>query len=140
VVLDLSTREVNLQSVIDRNIRMRVANGATIVSRAKWNTFRAKLNALYLAELVTSFFGFNAMESEPTLHIKQQTEMFIGALNGNNVHEASREGGIGTNLAINTNNALVENQGNLTPSESIFQTVTEKHNEREALTKFVGTS
>jgi hypothetical protein len=104
---------------------MRVANSATIVSGAERDTLRTELNAFHLAELVTSLLSFNAMESKATLDIIQETEVLVGALNGDNVHEASGEGGISAHLSVNSNNTLMEDQGNLTTSESVFETIAE---------------
>jgi hypothetical protein len=104
---------------------MRVANGATIVSGAEWHALRTELNAFHLAELVTSLLGFNAMKSKAALDIVQETEVLVCALNGDNVHEASGEGGISAHLSVNTNNTLMEDQSNLTTSESVFETIAE---------------
>jgi hypothetical protein len=140
VILNLTTSDVNLQSIVDGDVGVRVTNGTTIVSGAEWDALGAELNTLNFAQLIASLLGFNAMESETALHIVQETEMLVGALNGDDIHEASREGGVSAHLSINANNALVKDQSHLAASESVFETITEQDNKRQALTEFVRTS
>jgi len=140
VVLDLARGEVDLDGVVDLDVGVGVADGAAIVGRAEGDTLGAELDAADLAELVASLLGFNAVESEAALDVVEKTEVLVGALNGDDIHEAGGEGGVSADLAIDLDDALVEDEGDLTTSKGIAEAVAEEDDQRQALAELVGTS
>jgi hypothetical protein len=61
--------------------------------------------------------------------------------NGNMLtHETGWEGRVRANFSINLDATLFGDQRNLTTSQSVLQTVAQKHDQRQALTELVWTS
>lgn len=140
VVLDLSSGEVDLDGVVDLDVRVGVADGAAIVGGEEGDTLGAKLDAFDLAELEAGLLGLDAVESKAALDVEQETEVLASALNGDDIHEASGEGGVGADLTVDLDNTLLEDEGDLTAGEGVFEAVAEEHDQRKALTELVGAS
>ena len=58
------------------------------------------------AELVSGLFGGDAVDSESSLDVIDKTEVFIGLLDGDDVHESSGEVHISSHFAVNFNQSL----------------------------------
>ena len=72
------------------------------------NAALAKLNTLDLAELVLCLLSGDAVDSETALGVVDQAEVLASLLNGDDVHETGREGSIGANLAVDLDQALLD--------------------------------
>ena len=78
------------------------------------------------------------MDSESALDVIDQTEVLVGSLKGDDVHESSWEVDIGSDLAVDLDQSLHEDLLDLLTGESVVQSVTEEENEWETLTLLVG--
>ena len=58
------------------------------------------------AELVSGLFGGDPVDSESSLDVIDKTEVFIGLLDGDDVHESSGEVHISSHFAVNFNQSL----------------------------------
>jgi len=72
----------------------------------EWDSALAQLHSLDFSKLVFSLFGLDSVDGETALGIVHQTEVFASLLDADNVHETSWVGGIGSDLAINLDQAL----------------------------------
>ena len=54
----------------------------------EWDSALAQLNALDFAKLVFCLFCLNSVNGEATLGIVDETEVFVGLVNGDDIHEA----------------------------------------------------
>jgi hypothetical protein len=63
----------------------------------------------------------------------------VGLVNLDDIHEASRVVHVSSDLAVNLDNALGDNELGLLAGQSILQSVPEEDNQRKTLTELVGT-
>ena len=63
------------------------------------------------------------MDDVTALDVEDQTEVFTGLVDLDNVHETGGELGIGTDLAVNLDQPLLHDSLNLLGGQSILQTV-----------------
>ena len=103
----------------------------------EWDTATAQLDALDLAELVLGLLGLDAVDREAALGIVDEAEVLAGLLDGDDVHEAGRVGGVGADLAINLDQALHQDRLDLAAIEGVLEAVAEEDRKREALAKLV---
>ena len=88
----------------------------------EWDAALAQLHPLDLAELVLSLLASDAVDSETALGVVDEAEVLAGLLDGDNIHEASRVGGVGADLAIDLDEALHDNGLHLATVEGVLQT------------------
>lgn len=168
VVDNLVVDKVELDSVVDLDGRVRVTDGAAVVADEVRNTLGAELVLADLEELEGSLLGGDAVDGETTLDVVQETEVLTRALKGDDVwaesvivqgqqaengscdiatepftliltHEASGVGLVGPDLAVNLDDPLLENGGNLTTGQGVLETVAEEDGQGERLAELVGT-
>ena len=92
------------------------------------------------AELELSFLGINLVSLESTFCVVEDSEELASLFNGDDVHDAERESGFSSDLAIDLDEAFLvpNNLDRLLASESVSQSVPEENGERNALSSFVG--
>lgn len=125
----LAGLDVELDSVVDLDQGIRVANGATIVGDNVWDTLGTNTGLADLEQLVSGLLSGDSVDGEAALDIVEETEVLARLLNGNNIcvakksckyvfplsfwsvrtHEASRVGWVGADLAVDLNKALHDN-------------------------------
>lgn len=103
-----------VQRLNDVNLR------SSIVRNQEWDSVLAQLHSLDLSKLVFCLLGLDSVDGETTFGIVDETEMLLGLLDGDDIHEASWVGGIGADLAINLDQALHDNSLGLASIESIL--------------------
>ncbi len=67
------------------------------------------------------------MHDEAPLHVVDDPEVLAGLLNLDDVHEAGGEPGVSPHLAVNLDQALLDNRLDLLHGQGVFQTVPEHH-------------
>lgn len=105
-----------------RNLWRACNSRSRIVRNQEWDPALAKLNALDLAQLELSLLSLDAVDGETALGVVDQAEVLAGLLEGNDVHEASRVGGVGADLAVNLDQALHHDSLGLATVESVLET------------------
>lgn len=78
------------------------------------------------------------MDGESALDVVDQSEVLVGSLQGDDVHEASGEVDIGSDLAVDLDQSLHKDLLDLCTGESVVQSVTEEKDEGKALPLLVG--
>lgn len=94
-----------------------------IVRNQEWDPALAELHTLDLAELVLSLLGLDAVHGEAALGVVDETEVLAGLLETDDIHEASGEGDVGADLAVNLDQTLHHDGLDLAAVESVLQTV-----------------
>lgn len=84
------------------------------------NAALAKLDALNLSELVLCLLSGDAVDGETALGVVDQAEVLAGLLDGDDVHETSGEGGIGADLAVDLDEALLDDGLDLVTVKSVL--------------------
>jgi len=137
VVGDLVVFNVVDDSVILLDMGIRETDGSAIVSGEVRNSLRSDPSLGNLQELKLSFVFSNSVGGETALNVVQKTEGFIGLLNSDNIHEASRESHVTANLVVNLDQALHADLASVSVAEGILQTVAEENNQGKAFTELV---
>ena len=66
----------------------------------EWDPALSQLNSLDLCQLVFCLFSGDTVDGETTLCVIDEAKVLSSFFNGNNVHEASWIGRIGTDFAV----------------------------------------
>jgi len=89
----------------------------------EWDAALAQLHPLDLAELVLGLLASDAVDGETALGVVDKAEVLASLLDGDNIHEAGRVGGVSADLAIDLDEALHDNGLHLATVEGVLQTV-----------------
>lgn len=103
---DLSGLNIDLDSIVDLDGRVGVADGAGVVGDEIRDTLGTELHALDLGELVGCFGLGDAVDGEAALGVVDETEVLAGLFDCDYVHEAGGVGGICADLAVDLDEAL----------------------------------
>jgi len=114
------------------------ADGPTIRGVQEWDILGPSLYFTDTAQLVLGLGGSDAVDDEPALHIVDDAEVLSSLLNLDNIHKPGGELGVGPELAINLDKALLADGFDLLHGEGILQTVPEEESNGERLSLFVG--
>lgn len=137
---DLSGGQVDLDGIVGADVRVGVADGATIVGTDERDTTGEETDLLDAAELEGRLLGQDSVQDEASLRVVQHTEMLIRALDVNDVHESGREGRISAHLSVNGDEALHQDESHLAAGQRVLESVTQEDHQGQALAKLVGTS
>ena len=105
----------------------------------EWDPAFAKLHPLDLSQLVFCLVAGDTVDGEAALCVVYETEVFVGLVNGYDVHVAGRIGGISADFLVDLDKTLHKDGFGFAVVESIFETVPQKDNERHAVTVLVWT-
>jgi len=130
--------DVDDDGVVDLDVGVGVSDGSGVVGDDEWNTLGSNADLVDAAELVLALFRGDSVDGESALDVIDQTEVLVGSLKGDDVHESSWEVDIGSDLAVDLDQSLHEDLLDLLTGESVVQSVTEEENEWETLTLLVG--
>jgi hypothetical protein len=83
---DFVLLEVEFDRVVDMDQRIRITDRATIMGDDVRNATVADSDPANFEELVFCFLGCDAVDRESALNIVEQTEVFSGLFDGNNVY------------------------------------------------------
>ena len=90
-VLDLAGCDVHLDAVVHPDDGVGVADGSAVSGVEVGDGIRAGLDLPDLAELVLGLLRSDPVNSEPSLHVVDDTEVLASLLDLDNIHEASGE-------------------------------------------------
>merc|ERR1719376_112172 len=137
-VLDLARGNVHLDTVVNPDSRVGEADGPSIRRVKEGNILRSSLDLTDAAQLVLGLSCGDAVHDEPALDVVDDAEVLASLLNLDNVHEASGELGVGPELAIDLDQALLTDSLHLLHGEGILQTVPQEQSYGQRLSLFVG--
>ena len=86
-----------------------------------------------------SFFFSDTMHSESAFDVIDESEEFVGLLNGDYVHEASWISHVSSDFAVDFDETLSADLLRFGVCQSVFETVSQEDNGRQAFTQFVWT-
>jgi len=139
VVLDLAVLQVQSDRVVHFDVRVRVADGTTVVRDDHWDTLGRHQHFLHFAQLVLGLLLADTVHSETTLDVIDETEEFVRLLDGNDIHEASWVGHVGSDLSVDLDQALRANLLGLHVGQRVLETVAQEDNGWQALAQLVWT-
>lgn len=103
------------------------------------NAALAKLNTLDLAELVLCLLSGDAVDGETALGVVDQAEVLASLLDGDDVHETGGEGAVGADLAVDLDQALLDDGLDLVTVKRVLEAVAEEDDQRQRVAGLVRT-
>ena len=94
----------------------------------EWNATLAQLYPLDFGQFIFRFFCSNAVDCEPSFGIIDETEVFAGLLDRDDIHEAGRVCGVRADLPVYFDEALHNDGLGFAGVESILQSRKGKRN------------
>ena len=140
VVLDLASGKVQLDGVVHIDLRIRVADGAAVVSHKVGDTTVGHGQLGHTAQLELGLLRSDAVDNKAALLVVKDAEVLASLLQSDDIHEASGVARVSANAAINLHETLQGDVHHLTAGQSVLKTVAQKDDERKALTQLVGAS
>lgn len=136
-VLDFSGVDVETDGIESLDVRVGETDGAAIMGDAVGGAFGSLSDLLHAAQFVTGFILGDLVDNEASLGIVHETKVLLGLLEGHDIHQPGRVGVLGLDLSVNLDETLDQDHLGLSEVQSVFETVTEKDDERKALTGLV---
>jgi len=137
-VLDLAGGDVHLDTVVNPDCGVWVADGPTIVGVQEWDILGSSLDLTDTTQLVLSLGGGDTVDDEPALHVIDDAEVLSSLLDLDDIHEPGGESGVSPELAVNLDEALLADGLDLLHVQSVLQTVPEEEGDGEGLSLLVG--
>lgn len=91
VIGDLGGCNVQLDGIVGLNDRIRITDCATVVRNQEWDFLRSQNGLADLAQLVLGLLDGNPMNGETSLYVVDQTELFAGLFNGDNIWKRTKK-------------------------------------------------
>jgi len=138
-LLDPAGGKVDLDGIVNVDLRIRVTDSATVVGHKVGDTTASHGQLGHTAQLELSLLGGDTVHNKAALLVVEDAEVLAGLLQRDDIHEAGGVARIGANLAVDLHEALEGDVHDLLAGESVLKTVAQKEDEREALAQLVGT-
>ena len=133
VIDDLSGGQVDLDGVLLTNIGVGVTESATVVSGEEGDGLVSELSLANLAELELGFLRGDAVRDKAALDVIEETEMLVGLLDGDDIHETSGIVDICANFAVNLDETLHADEVDLIASQGVLEAIADQDDQRKAL-------
>jgi len=137
-VLNLSSSQVKLDTVVHLGVGIRIADSSPIRSVQVWDTLGACGYSTNPAQLVRCFRGSDPVNTEPSLDVIDDPEVLSSLLNLDDIHESGGELGVGPRLPVNLDQALLHDGFHLLSVEGVLKTVPEEKSDGERFSLFMG--
>jgi len=104
---DGTSFDIKDNGIVDLDVWVWVSDGTGIVGNDEWNTLLGNTLLGDLAELVSSFFSGDSVDSESTFDVIDKSEGFVGLLECDDIHETGWEGGITSDFAVDLDQIVI---------------------------------
>merc|ERR1719355_317739 len=98
-----------------------VGDGAAVMGDEVGDALGTELDAADLAELVLGLLLGDAVDSKSALDVVHEAEVLAGLVDGDDVHEASWVGVVGSDLAVDLDESLGNDERDLAAGEGVLQ-------------------
>jgi len=138
-VLDSAGSKIDFDSVTRFAFWVGVSDGSTVVGDQEWDVVLAQHNLLDLTEFVRGFFSRNSVDLISTFGVINQSKVFVGFFNRNDIHETNGELGISSDLTIDSDSSRHHDLLDFLTVQSVLQSVSDENSQRHGFSKLVGT-
>jgi len=138
VINNLVVGQVKLDRVRDFDGGVGETKSATVVCDNVGHSVLSDQASVDTAQLECSLLRGDSVDGESSLGVVEKTEGLVGGLDGDDVHETGRVGGVSSNLVVDLDVSLLDDNVSLTSGQSVLQSVSEENRQREALSQLVG--
>jgi len=137
---DFASLKVEFEGIVHFDEGVRIAQCTTVVGNNKGDALGADPNLLDFEEFVFGLFCGDTVNGEAALDVVDEAEVLTSFIDGDDIHEASREGGVSPHLAVDLYKALHEDALNFLARQGILEAISQEDHKWQAFALFVGTS
>lgn len=138
---DLTSGKVELDGVVQGDVGVRISHGSTVVGRDVRDLLLVDGLSDNLAELELGLLLVDLVSLESTFDIKEDSEVLVSSLNGDDVHVTKRESGVSSELTVDLDETflVLDNLSGLLSVEGVAESLLEENIQGDALSKLVRT-
>jgi len=134
---DLVGGEVELDGVADLAVWVWVSDGSAIVCHQVWDVVLLVEELLHSAELVAGLFSGDSVDDESALGVINESEVLVGLLESDNIHETGWVLDISSNLTVDLDHLSHHDLLALVSGKGVVKSVSDEDGEWEALSELV---
>jgi hypothetical protein len=131
--------EVELDGIADFAVWVWVSDGSSVVCNEEWHVVFLDKDFLHSAEFVRSFLGGDSVHDESAFGVVNQSEVLVGLLNRNNVHETGWVFHVGSDFLVDLDHSSHQDFLALVSSKGVVESVSDEDGQRKAFSEFVWT-
>lgn len=134
-----SSFNIDLDGVVDLDIWVGVADGASVVGDSDGDLSGSDVDLVDPAELVLGLLAVDSLKDETSLGVEQEAEAISALFQFDDVHKSSREVVIGADLSVDLDATFHADLHALSSGNGIIQAFTEDDANGQTFAHFVGT-
>jgi len=134
---DLVGGEVELDGVADLAVWVWVSDGSAVVCHQVWDVVLLAEELLHSAELVAGLLGGDSVDDESALGVIDESEVLVGLLEGDNIHETGWVLDVSSDLAVDLDHLAHHDLLALVSGKGVVESVSDEDGEWEALSELV---
>lgn len=137
---DFGGLDVELDGVTNSHVWVGVSEGSAVVCDEEWHVVLGGAQLLHSAQLVGGLFGSDSVDCKSTFGVIDQSKVFLGLFDGDNIHVSGWVFDIGSYLAVDLDHAAHHDLLALFAAKSILESVSDEDGQWQALAKLVWAS
>jgi len=134
---DLAGGKVEFDGITDFAVWVWVSDGSSVVCDQEWNVVLFDEHFLDSAEFVGSFFGGDSVDDESTFSVVDQSEVFVGLLDRDDIHETGWVFHVGSDFTVNLDHSSLKDFLALVTGKGVVESVSEKDGQWQAFSELV---
>jgi len=134
---DFAGGNVHLDRVVGLDQRIRITDGSAVVRHQEGNSLRTHSHLPHAAQLVRRFFWSDAMDSESSFGIIDQSEVFVGSFDSNDIHESSGIRRVSADFSVDFDEPLHKDLLDFISSQGVLESVPQKDDKWQRFAKLV---
>jgi hypothetical protein len=129
--------KVEFDGVADFAFWVWVSDGSSVVCDEEWNVVLLDEDFLDSTEFVRSFFGGDSVDDESAFGVVDQSEVFVGLFDGDDIHETGWVFHVGSDFSVNFDHSSLHDFLALVTGEGVVKSVSDEDGQWEAFSEFV---
>lgn len=122
---NLSSGEIKFNGILGANQRVGESDSSRVVEVSNWNSVGSSGSLSDSAKLELSFFRGDSVDGESSLGVVQESEGFVSGWDVDDIHESSWEGWVGSDLSVDLDVSLHDDELGFSSSQSVFESVSQ---------------
>jgi len=129
--------QIEFDGVTNFAVWVWVSDGSSVVCDQEWNVVFLDEDFLDSAEFVGSFFGGDSVDDESAFGVVDQSEVFVGLLDGDDIHETGWVFHVGSDFSVDFDHSSLHDLLALVTGEGVVKSVSDEDGQWEAFSEFV---
>jgi hypothetical protein len=129
--------EVELDGVADFAVWVWVSDASSVVCDEEWNVVLFDEHFLHSAELVGSFLGGDSVDDESAFGVVDQSEVLVGLLNRDDVHETGWVFHVGSYFLVDLDHSVHHDLLALVSGKGVVESISDEDGQWKALSELV---